>query len=84
MDKKTIEYYRGVYILKRSPSRALASHNQISWKKIENYLNSKVKADFDVLSVLVEDHQHGTKSAKHGYQFVTYCIKNGWLERLST
>jgi len=82
MKRRTREDFEGTYILQTSPSRQLTDNNQISWSKIENFLNSKFKAEFSVLSNLVEDHVHGTKTANHGYQFVIYCIKSGWLKRI--
>jgi hypothetical protein len=81
MSKKAKEDYEGYYRIARSPMR-MKEHNQVSWDEIEK-LSSSIpdgKMDFNQLSKLVEDHQHGTKSASHPYQFITYCIESGWLE----
>jgi hypothetical protein len=30
----------------------------------------------------VDDHQSGSAGAPHGYQFISYCVQSGWLERV--
>ena len=80
---KTKADYEGTYYIARTP-RSLKSHNAVSWAKIETLASQKPdgKMDFDHISLVVKDHEHGTKSANHPYQFVTYCIRSGWLERV--
>lgn len=82
MNIKRREDYEGIYKIKKIPD-IRKPHNKISWDKIEAYLKKNGKASFDKLSILVDDHEHGTKSARYGYQFVIYCIKCGWLEYTS-
>jgi hypothetical protein len=81
--KRSKQDYEGIYRIKSSPSR-MAGHNATSWRKLENTLRvSDGKAHFDQLAAAVRDHRHGTKSANHPYQFITYCIRSGWLERVA-
>ena len=82
MARKTKEDYEGPYRIARSPAR-MKEHNKVSWEEIEKLSSSTHDGimDFDHLAKLVENHQHGTKSANYPYQFITYCIKSGWLER---
>ena len=82
MQKKSKEDYEGTYIIKRLPKMS-KSHNFESWNKIKNVIDRNGgKADFYQLSLEVEGHQHGTKTAAHPYQFITYCIRMGWLEKV--
>ena len=82
MLKKSKEDYEGVYRIKRQPEQQ-KSHNLVSWNKIKNVIDRNGgKADFHQLSLVVEGHQHGTETATHSYQFITYCIKMGWLEKV--
>jgi len=82
MSRQNAEDYVGEYRLKKSPLR-LAEHNEITWKKIEAVILAKGgKAGFDELCSASINHKHGTKTANHPYQFVTYCIRSGWLERV--
>jgi hypothetical protein len=83
MAKKSRDDYDDDYIISRRPAKPLKSHNQVSWDKIETVISSKKDktASFNELSIAVTDHEHGTKSANHPYQFVTYCIRSGWLVR---
>lgn len=75
--------YEGFYYIKRAPERMkMKDYNAESWEKIENVMaKSGGKADFDALAIAVKDHRHGTQSARHPYQFITYCIRSGWLQR---
>lgn len=82
MARQNTEDYAGNYRIKKTPSR-LVRHNEITWKKIEAVIMTKGgKAGFDELCLASKDHQHGSKTANHPYQFVTYCIRSGWLERV--
>lgn len=75
--------YEGIYHIKRSPIR-MKNHNAESWEKIEKLMSKNGgKADFDALTVAVKDHRSGTQSANYPYQFITYCIRSGWLQRYS-
>lgn len=73
--------YEGAYKLNSSPENLL-QHNFVSWKIIEAILTAYGTADFWDLSVAVRGHKHGTKSARGPQDFVKYCIKNGWIERV--
>ncbi len=80
--KKMKKDYEGMYRINKTP-RMTTKHNQKSWTKIESLSGTKPdgRMDFDELSRLVKDHEHGTISARHPYQFITYCIKSDWLRR---
>ena len=80
--KKRMAEYEGNYRIKHSPKRRMAPHNEETWRKLEKELFRHGQASFDRLSALCKDHQHGTKSARHPYQFITYCIRNEWLQRV--
>lgn len=81
--KKSKQDYEGVYRIKSSPA-SMAGHNATSWRKLESTLGlNNGKVHFDQLAAAVRDHRHGTKSANHPYQFITYCIRSGWLERVA-
>jgi hypothetical protein len=75
--------YQGRYRIGQSPDPSrLKEHNAKSWVEIEKVLSEAGGiADFDALSVAVKGHESGAENAPHPYQFVIYCIKNGWLER---
>ena len=82
MLKKSKEDYEGTYIVKRQ-QKPQKSHNLVSWNKIKNVIDRNGgKADFYQLSLVVKDHQHGTKTSVYPYQFITYCIRMGWLEKV--
>jgi len=82
MARQNSEDYAGNYRIKNTPSR-LVRHNEITWKKIEVVVMANGgRASFDELCFASKHHQHGSKSANHPYQFVTYCIRSGWLERV--
>ncbi len=83
MARQNVEDYAGNYRIKNTPSR-LVRHNEITWKKIEVVVIANGgRASFDELCYASKDHQHGSKSANHPYQFVTYCIRRDWLERVN-
>lgn len=74
--------YAGQYRIAKTPKR-LASHNEASWEKIEKLISKKGgSADFDQLTAAVQGHRHYGTEAKNPHQFVTYCIRRGWLERI--
>jgi len=80
---KTKSDYEGMYRIKKAPVRP-KKHNAVSWAEIEKSLGTVGGvADFDALSIAVKKHKHGTKTATHPYQFITYCIRQGWLVRVS-
>jgi len=76
--------YKGQYRVGRRPDmRRLTRHNAKSWEKLERVIERKGGvSDFDSLSVAVKDHESGEQGKPHPYQFVIYCIRNGWLERV--
>jgi len=82
MKKKSKADYEGTYFIAKSPS-TMKVHNKISWSKIETLASRSIDGimDFNLLAAVVEDHEHGTMSAKYPYQFITYCIRSGWLVR---
>jgi len=77
--------YEGIYYIKRAPApMRMKGHNAKSWEEIEKVMATRGgKEDFDSLAIAVKDHRHGTKSARHPYQFITYCIRSGWLQRVT-
>ena len=82
MSRKSKEDYEGMYRILRTPG-SMRSHNEISWHLIEKTIVSNGgQADFYMLVEAVKDHQTGTATAPHPYQFVTYCAKQGWLIRV--
>ncbi len=73
--------FEGHYRIGQSP-RSMKPHNAKTWHKFEDEMAaSGGRADFDRLVALAHD-QHETKSARYPFQFVTYCIQIGWLERI--
>ena len=72
---------RNAYKIGKRPSLArMKPHNAVSWRKIEDKLNSTHgTASFDTLAAIVKNHESGSKNAPHPYQFVSYCIENEWL-----
>ena len=80
MNKRMVDY-EGNYGIKRLPVR-MAPHNKKTWSKLEAEISHHGAVSFDRLTALCKAHQHGTKSANHPYQFVTYCIRRNWLERM--
>lgn len=81
MIKKSKSDYEGKYRIKNSPVRS-TQHNAASWAEIEKVVSAAGGvADFDTLSIAVKDHKSGTETAPHPYQFITYCIRQGWLVR---
>ena len=79
MKKKFKSDYEGKYRIKSAPARPKL-HNAVSWAEIEKAVSAAGGvADFDALSIAVKDHKSGTTTAPHPYQFITYCIRRGWL-----
>jgi len=78
---KSKKDYEGIYVIGRTPPR-LADHNRESWDKIEELSANSVDGsmDFNVLSDTVIGHKHGTENKSHAYQFITYCIRCGYLK----
>lgn len=76
--------YQGRYRIGHPPDdRRLKEHNAKSWAKVEKVMSERGGvAEFDVLSVAVKDHESGQNNAPHPYQFIKYCIRRGWLERV--
>ncbi len=74
--------YIGNYKIGLRPNLArMKKHNSISWAKIEKLLAASGGiSSFDALVAVVKDHESGSEGAPHPYQFVTYCIKSGWLK----
>ncbi|MCA9232716.1 MAG: hypothetical protein KDA57_18850 [Planctomycetales bacterium] len=73
--------YEGLYRIKAAP-RNPKTHNGVSWLEVERVIAASGGfAEFDALASAVVNHRHGTKTAVHPYQFVTYCIRRGWLVR---
>jgi len=83
MIRKTKADYEGIYQIARTPG-SLKSHNATSWSKIEALAKTAIdgKMDFDRMVLAVNEHESGAESAPHPHQFVTYCIKSGWLARV--
>jgi hypothetical protein len=79
--RKRVADYEGSYRIKRSPVR-MAPHNLKTSRKLEAELSRHGPVSFDRLTALCKEHRHGTESANHPYQFVTYCIRRNWLERV--
>jgi hypothetical protein len=76
--------YEDNYRIARRPNRPLKRHNAVSWDKVEKLAASKPdgKVHFDELSLAVDDHQSGSANTPHAYQFIIYCVRSGWLERV--
>lgn len=76
--------YNGKYRIGARPDTVrLEDHNAKTWMKLEKCLSDAGgAADFDALSIAATGHESGSENAPHPYQFVIYCIKNGWLERI--
>jgi len=79
--RKQMMDYQGNYTIKRRPAH-LALHNAKTWTQIEAEITRHGASSFDRLTILCKDHNHGDKSANHPYQFVTYCIRQKWLEQV--
>jgi hypothetical protein len=81
MDKSE---YNGSYRIGARPDTVrLEEHNAKTWMKLEKCLAAAGgAADFEALSTAATGHESGSENAPHPYQFVIYCIKNGWLERI--
>lgn len=82
MPDQRLDKYYGKYRAGRSPAR-LSPHNEATWKRLTKLLQEQGgTADFDSLSTAAKGHDHGTEGKRYGYQFIIYCIKNGWLEKI--
>jgi len=80
--RKAKDDYAGEYRIARFPSRKLADHNQRSWEKVVAHIERHGgKSNFDALSVVVKGHESGSPTAPHAYQFITYLIGLGLLEK---
>jgi hypothetical protein len=79
--KKKLSDYEGNYKIARAPTR-MVPHNAETWAKIEREIAKYGVASFERLTALCIDHRHGSKSAIHPYQFITYCIQRKWLRRI--
>ena len=77
----TLEKYKGYYKLAKEP-RSLKTHNAESWAKISKLLSIKEKASFDELTSSVKGHLHYAEVSGNEHQFIIYCIKSGWLQKL--
>jgi hypothetical protein len=84
MPRNTRPGYEDLYRIARSPNRPLKRHNAVSWDKVEKLAASKPdgKVHFDELSLAVDDHESGSVNTPHAYQFIIYCVRSGWLERV--
>lgn len=63
------------------PYSGKSPHNIETWNIISQAITrSDAKAlSFESLEYLSRNHKHGTKTATKPYQFVTFCIRSGWL-----
>ena len=76
MLKKNVEEYRdNQYVIVREPK--LVDHNADSFDKLKALAATKEGGvmGFDEMCEAVKDHQHGTKTASHPYQFIIYLLK---------
>lgn len=80
---KSKDDYEGIYHIVRRP-QSRKPHNAESWAKIESLAASELdgKMDFERIALAVRGHSSGTETAPHAYQFVTYCIRSGWLRQV--
>jgi len=78
---KQMADHEGSYKIGRRPAR-MAPHNLETWAKLETEFARHGVVSFERLVALCKEHHHGAKSAHHPHQFVTYCIRGGWLERV--
>ena len=76
--------YQGRYRIGHHPDiNRLKKHNALSWVNVEKVISDEGGvADFDALTIAVKDHESGSENAPHPYQFIRYCINNGWLVRV--
>lgn len=83
MKNTTIFKYSGNYRISREPTR-LKSHNQVSWDKMRNYINSTAEhhASFINLCDVVKEHMHCGEGGGNPHLFLIHCIRNGWLEKV--
>jgi len=69
------KYYR----IGRTPER-MATHNDVTWRRLAEHLEHKGKAHYRALVKLAEGHVSGTKSSPRPQSFIRYCIRSGWLK----
>lgn len=79
--KARIDKRHAFYYIARAPQR-MKPHNALTWKGIERALGLAGKASYDQLVALSQNHESGSKTAPHPYQFIDYCIGKGWLVRI--
>jgi hypothetical protein len=64
----------------RPLSREMEPHNKVTFEKLVKAIKeNNGKLAFETLVSLAEGHESGDAKAPHPYQFVTYCLKSGWL-----
>lgn len=68
-------------MLETPPTRTLVEHGRVSWEIVEAILGARGKADFYDLAVAVRGHESGDATAQGSQNFVSYCIRSGWLRR---
>ncbi len=73
--------YDGRYRISRQPVR-MKLHNADSWAVVQAILIGKRTADFRDLAVAVRNHKHYGTDPGHPQNFIAYCIRSGWLERV--
>lgn len=78
-----MDKYEGRYRVARTPQMT-TGHNQRSWDIIESIIQRTGSADFWDLSDAVRDHLHCGKTTGSPHQFISYCIRRGWLERIDS
>ncbi len=83
MRDTTSNKYSDTYEIAREP-RSMAAHNQISWLKVKECINSHTPnhATYEELNNAVKGHLHHGKTAGNEHLFIIHCIKNGWLKVL--
>lgn len=83
MLRRSVKDFEGYYVIKRTPVR-MKPHNSEAWAKIEALAAKKPDGcmHWDELCISAKDHQHGTKTAEHPHQFIMYCNRVGWLEKV--
>ncbi len=79
-----LEELIGNYRIDKHPNLGrMSPHNAESWDKIDKAISkSGGVSSFDALNIAVKDHESGSKGSPHPYQFIDYCVKNGWLKKV--
>ena len=75
--------HRGRVELGRLPKKAFAAHNLSSWRIVETILAERGSADFLVLAVAIRGHESGDLSHPYPQDFISYCLRYGWLRRIN-